>query len=162
MHWHKDTITVHSGIFKTHGQKSCHPYLSNDKCHNQKFVNVVLKEMIESVSTIPQLCIIKSRVSPSGGTGGTPPLPKKLACPPPCPLTVLTQKCQFYHFHAVFDHFAQIVPPPVDPIWETLKSDNCGAQYMSAEQFDDIQSLEDHFNNQSLEFSVLQVMERGR
>ena len=58
-----------------------------------------------------------NRVSPSGGgMGGCPPLPKKLACPP----TVLTQKCRFCNFHAVFGHFAQIVPPPVDPIWETL------------------------------------------
>ena len=53
----------------------------------------------------------RSRVSPSGGRGlgGIPP-------------TVLTQKCRFCHFHAVFGNFAQIVPPPVDPIWETLRS----------------------------------------
>ena len=41
-----------------------------------------------------------------------PPLPQKLACPPCLPLpTVLTHKCTFCNFHAVFDHFAQIVPP---------------------------------------------------
>ena len=62
-----------------------------------------------------------SRVSPSGrGQGGSPHYPKNWLVPP-CPLpTVLTQKCRFCHFHAVFDHFAQIVSPPVDPIWETL------------------------------------------
>ena len=42
------------------------------------------------------------------GLGGSPPLPEKLACPPMFPPTVLTPKCRF---HAVFDHFAQIVPP---------------------------------------------------
>ena len=55
MHWHKATITVYSGILKLHGEKSYHPYLSNDKHHNQKFVKVVLKEIIQSVSTIPKL-----------------------------------------------------------------------------------------------------------
>ena len=84
MHWHKDTITVHSEILKLHGEKSYHSYLSNNNHHDQKFVKVVLKEMIESVSTIPQLCIIESN--------------------------------------------------------------NCGAQYKSAEHFDDVQSLADHFD----------------
>ena len=61
------------------------------------------------------------RVSPSVGTGGMPsPLPEKLACPSNFPPTVLTQKCRFCHFHAVFGHFVQIVPPLVDPNWETL------------------------------------------
>ena len=56
------------------------------------------------------------RVSPSGrGTGGIPLTTQKIGlstpptlCPPP---TVLTQKCLFCNFHAVFGHFAQIVPP---------------------------------------------------
>ena len=58
-----------------------------------------------------------------GGLGGSPTLPKKLDCSPHVPLTVLTQKCQIRNFHAVFDHFVQIVPSPVDPILETLSSD---------------------------------------
>ena len=62
------------------------------------------------------------RVSPSGGgLVGYSSLPEKLTCPPMSPPpTVLTPKCQFCNFHAVFGHFAQIVPPPIDPIWETL------------------------------------------
>ena len=64
-----------------------------------------------------------SRVFPSGreggcgGLGGSSSLPEKLACPPPLMSsphvlpTVLTQKCRFYNFHAVFGHFPQIVPP---------------------------------------------------
>ena len=75
VHWHKDSI------IKLHGKKSYHPY---DKHCNQKFVKVVLKEMIESVYTILQLCIIESS--------------------------------------------------------------NCGAQYKSAEHFDDVQNLADHFD----------------
>ena len=47
-------------VLKLHGDKSYHPYLANDKCHNKKFVNVVLKEIIECVSTIPHLSIIES------------------------------------------------------------------------------------------------------
>ena len=52
-----------------------------------------------------------------GDWGGDPPLPlpKILACPPPCPPTVLTQKYRFCHFHAVFGHFVQIVPPTSRP-----------------------------------------------
>ena len=42
-----------------------------------------------------------------------------LSPPPPPPScltpTVLTQKCQFCNFHAVFGHFAQITPPPLPP-----------------------------------------------
>ena len=60
-------------------------------------------------------------VSPSGGgLGGIPHYPKNWLVPPPCPPTILTQKCRFCHFHAVFGHFVQIVPPLVDPNWETL------------------------------------------
>ena len=52
-----------------------------------------------------------------GGTGGDPPTTRKigLSSPMPSPPTVLTQKCQFCYFHAVFGHFFQIVPPLVDP-----------------------------------------------
>ena len=61
------------------------------------------------------------RVSPSERDwGGDPPYPKN-GLVPPCPPTVLTKKGRFCHFHAVFGHFAQIVPTPVDPIWETLQ-----------------------------------------
>ena len=40
MHWHKNTITVHSGTVKLHGEKWYHPYLSNDKHHEQTFVKM--------------------------------------------------------------------------------------------------------------------------
>ena len=60
MYWYKVTITVYSEILKLHGEKTYHPQLSNDKCHNQSFLKMVLKEIIESVSTIPPDCIIES------------------------------------------------------------------------------------------------------
>ena len=68
----------------------------------------------------------RTRISPSGGDWGdpSPPLPEKMACPPLCPPTVLTQKCQFCNFHAVFGHFVQTAPPPVNPIWETLRTND--------------------------------------
>ena len=58
------------------------------------------------------------------GDGGIPPNTRKIGLSPSMSsLTILTQKCQFYNFHAVFGHFAQIVPPPlVDHNWETLLS----------------------------------------
>ena len=68
---------------------------------------------------------MKGRVSLVGGDWGDPPTNRKIGLSPHVPPIVLTQKCQFCHFHAVFGHFAQIAPPPpVDPIWETLKGDH--------------------------------------
>ena len=69
--------------------------------------------------------MLSCRVSPSGGDWWrSPSTTRKIGLthpPPPTPtLTLLTQKCRFCHFHAVFGHLAQIVPTPVDPIWETL------------------------------------------
>ena len=54
-------------------------------------------------------------------SGGPPPTTRKIGLSPHAPPpTVLTQKCRFCHFHAVFGHFVQIVPPLVDPNWKTL------------------------------------------
>ena len=55
---------------------------------------------------------IHFRVSSSGlgGWVGILPLLKKLACPP-CPPTVLPQKCWFWcNFHAVFGHLPKVSP----------------------------------------------------
>ena len=51
LHWSHEQITVHSGILKDGGEKSYHAYLSNDKQHDQKFVKVVLKEMLNEADT---------------------------------------------------------------------------------------------------------------
>lgn len=60
MHWCHETITVHSGIIKIHGEKSYHPYVSDDKKHDQTFVKKVLKEMIATIECLPQSCIVES------------------------------------------------------------------------------------------------------
>ena len=64
------------------------------------------------------------RDSPSGGRvdwgGGES---RKIGLSPHAPIC-FDQKYQFCNFHAVFGHFAQIVPPPVNLIWETLQKIN--------------------------------------
>ena len=42
---------------------------------------------------------------------------------PPCPPTVLTQKCRFCHFHAAFGHFAQTVPHQLTPFGKPCSRD---------------------------------------
>ena len=63
-----------------------------------------------------------SRISPSGGTGGSPrplphplpPLTEKLACPSTSPHPIdLPPKSLFSDFHAGFGNFAQIAPSPI-------------------------------------------------
>ena len=53
-------MTIHSGIVKLHGEKSYHPYVSNDCKHDQKFAKLVLEEMLDTVDTIPEICVIES------------------------------------------------------------------------------------------------------
>ena len=61
---------------------------------------------------------LKLQGLPGGGRGvrGDPTTTPKIGLSP----TVLTQKWRCCNFCAVFGHFAQIDPPPVDPFWETL------------------------------------------
>ena len=40
---------MHSGILKYKGEKSYHPYLSDDRTHDQKFAKVVIEEMLSEV-----------------------------------------------------------------------------------------------------------------
>ena len=47
MHWHHGQVTVYSGILKTQGAKSYHSYISDDHTHDQQFVYVALKKMLE-------------------------------------------------------------------------------------------------------------------
>ena len=48
MHWSHEQITVHSAIIKHKGEKQYHPYLSNDRKHDQHFVHTVLDTMLDS------------------------------------------------------------------------------------------------------------------
>ena len=60
MHWHQQQVTVHSGILFDNGNKSYHPYLSSDNKHDQKFVKIVMDEMISCISGTPECFIIES------------------------------------------------------------------------------------------------------
>ena len=60
LHWNHDLVSVHSGIVKIHGEKSYHPYVSDDRKHDQKFVKLVLEKMLDTVETMPEICVIES------------------------------------------------------------------------------------------------------
>ena len=49
LHWCHEQVTIHSGILKVGGKKSYHPYVSNERRHDQPFVHIVLEKMLEEV-----------------------------------------------------------------------------------------------------------------
>ena len=49
LHWCHEQVTIHSGILKVGGKKSYHPYVSNERRHDQSFVHIVLEKMLEEV-----------------------------------------------------------------------------------------------------------------
>ena len=67
--------------------------------------------------------IIKGIPLVGGGWTGGGGESRKIGLSPHAPIC-FDQKYQFCNFHAVFGHFAQIVPPPVNLIWETLQKIN--------------------------------------
>ena len=52
MHWSHEQGTLHSGILKQNGKNSYHPYLSNNKKHDQHFAHLVLEEMLSTVDVL--------------------------------------------------------------------------------------------------------------
>ena len=60
LHWTHEQVTVHSGILKTSDSdiKEYHPYISDDKKHDQQFVEVVIDKMLEDVNVQPSSHII--------------------------------------------------------------------------------------------------------
>ena len=62
LHWQHEQVSVHSAIVKHHGCKEYHPYLSDDKKHDQKFVKVALSEILETITDQPtaDMCIVES------------------------------------------------------------------------------------------------------
>ena len=62
LHWTHQQITVHSGTIKQDGEKSYHPYLSDDVTHDQKFVKIAMDEMLSKVDNlkIGSVCLIES------------------------------------------------------------------------------------------------------
>jgi len=49
LHWRHQQITVHSGIGKVNGEKSYHPYQSNERTHDQHSVQLAISEMLRDV-----------------------------------------------------------------------------------------------------------------
>ena len=49
MHWSHQQVTIHSGIRKIKGEKSYHPYVSNDLKHDQQFMQLAITEMLREV-----------------------------------------------------------------------------------------------------------------
>ena len=60
MYWGqaKTQVTVHSGILKFQGNKSSHPYISNDLTHDQAFVYLGLNQMLSDIEIAPRTTVI--------------------------------------------------------------------------------------------------------
>ena len=50
-------MSVHCGILKIAGEKSYHPYLSDDLTYDQKFVKVCIEEMLSTINIPLDMCI---------------------------------------------------------------------------------------------------------
>ena len=48
LHWSHKQVSMHSGIFKSNGEKVYHIYLSEDKVHGQQFIGVTLNQMLNN------------------------------------------------------------------------------------------------------------------
>ena len=58
LYWTQDTVTIHSGISKSKNGKSYHPYVSDCKTHDQVFVDLVMKEMLDEEDLTSPECIV--------------------------------------------------------------------------------------------------------
>ena len=66
LHWIKKQVTMHSGILKCQGVKYYHPYISDNKGHDQSFFKVVLEEMLDSIRLQSETNIMVESDSCSG------------------------------------------------------------------------------------------------
>lgn len=57
LHWHHEQVTVHSGICKVNGEKTYHAHISDDKKHDQTFVDVVLSDILQEICTNKNIII---------------------------------------------------------------------------------------------------------
>ena len=55
LHWCHQQVSVHSGIVKANGDKTYHTYFSDDKKHNQIFVEKFMIEMLGDIYLIPMI-----------------------------------------------------------------------------------------------------------
>ena len=47
MHWSHEQVSIHSGITKANGEKTYHAYFSDDKVHDQVYVDLAFQEMLK-------------------------------------------------------------------------------------------------------------------
>ena len=61
LHWSKKQVSIHSGIVKTSdGQKTYHPYVSDNREHDQPFVAVAIKKMLSTTDDGADVILIES------------------------------------------------------------------------------------------------------
>ena len=58
LNWSHFQVTVLSGTLKNSGEKSYHPYLSNNCKHDQVFVHLAIEEVIKETEINPDMHII--------------------------------------------------------------------------------------------------------
>ena len=61
MQWSHQQVTIHSRILKVKGEKSYHPYFSDDRLHNSTFNDIAIKEMLTSTDVQESDAIIIER-----------------------------------------------------------------------------------------------------
>ena len=60
MHWSNATVIVHSGIVKDSGEKTYHPYLSDDVIQDHVFVGIVLDELLLDIDVDGKVIVLGS------------------------------------------------------------------------------------------------------
>ena len=60
LHWSYTQVTVHSGIVWNEGEKSYHPYFSDNRKHDQVFVKMCIKKMLKGINLNDRCVIIES------------------------------------------------------------------------------------------------------
>ena len=68
LHWGgcKEVKTIHSGLSKSNGRKTYHPYISDDLTHDQAFVKVMIMRILENIDFEPDDTVIMSSDNCSG------------------------------------------------------------------------------------------------
>ena len=60
LHWHEKKVIVHAGIVIESGEKSYHPYMSDDLLQDYVFVDIAINEMLSGCSVEDKVILIKS------------------------------------------------------------------------------------------------------
>ena len=60
MHWSHIQVTVHSAVLKTSQGKQYHPYLSEDRKHDQQLTKVAIKKVIRHINDNPEVLLLES------------------------------------------------------------------------------------------------------